>query len=618
MIQGGAPVCFCAAGHQPQGLTCQAIVDSCTGQTCSGHGSCGIFAGVAKCSCDSNFYLSTVDNLQCLDARSAVCPPAACSGHGICNYAIAGTTPFGYCQCEAGYQATRDTPPRCVDPCAGQTCSGHGQCAYVPPSASTGSGGAQCFCDPGFKPTGTLQCTEGCGGPCAAGSYCDFTSDSCKTLPADGIQSGLPGSKVSFNAIASNSAGDVYVAGAYSAAPSPTSATDHLDSRSLFAKFGSDKTLAWTYSWGASFNYSVVHALAVDSGGNFYTAGTTDYRSVSTNVAQGNGEIVKWDPAGNKLWTFKYPLTTDGNATGAPAGIAVGPGPSFDIYIVGWVWGRFNGQGTAGSLSDAFLMKIRGAGPGTGSIAWTKVFGPAGDSTQDKAYGVAVDPASGDVFVTGTISANIAGGTGHTGGQCNWLGCEGTTTKCNDAYVTRWRPDGTTAWTKYYGLTNQSESGAAITVAGGSVYVAGTTAKASGSRNPFLWKLSATDGAQTWAREVPVTAVMSGRAPMAAYTGVAVGPTGTVYTVGSTSGDYEGQMAKDRTGMGSDAIFTIWDAAGSRLSSRLWSSDSASSESVTGVALGGTPAKAYISGNNAINFTQEGANASFVIYTDVP
>ena len=154
------------------------ILNPCAGNTCSGHGTCGVVNDAASCTCTTGYtgaLCAACDTTNGYVASVATpgtcilnpCTAGTCSGHGTCAL---NATDAPVCSCATGYTgaacadcdsandyiASTETLGACIlNPCVGQTCSGHGTCAVVADAAS-------CSCTTGY--TGTL---------CAA---CDTTN----------------------------------------------------------------------------------------------------------------------------------------------------------------------------------------------------------------------------------------------------------------------------------------------------------------------------------------------------------------------------------------------------------------------------------------------------------
>jgi len=119
--------------------------------------------------------------------------------------------------------------------------------------------------------------------------------------------------------------------------------------------------------------------------------------------------------------------------------------------MAGGTQGSLDGQTFSGS-SDAFLTKYNA----DGSKAWTRLLGT---SSNDYAY----------ALTTGTDGAiYIAGDTyGNLDGQTN----SGRT----DAFLTKYSPDGSKAWTRLLGTSSYDYAQALTTGSDGAIYMAGGT-----------------------------------------------------------------------------------------------------------------------------------------------
>ncbi len=147
------------------------IADPCAGQTCNGHGTCGVVNDAASCTCSAGYTgtlcaaCDTANGYVASNATPGTCilNPCAgntCSGHGTCGIDSADAP---VCACTTGYTGTAcDTcnaaidyiastlvPGNCIlNPCPSVgACSGHGSCLVVNDAAS-------CTCTTGY--TGTL------------------------------------------------------------------------------------------------------------------------------------------------------------------------------------------------------------------------------------------------------------------------------------------------------------------------------------------------------------------------------------------------------------------------------------------------------------------------------
>ncbi len=156
----GAHCETCDMGYQDNDGDGTCLTD-CSGQECSGHGTCDDSSGAAVCFCDVGYTGAVCDICQAgyqdNDGNGTCLPDCSaqdCSGHGTCDdssgMAVCSCN-LGYtgvaCEtCDTGYQ-DNDGDGTCLPDCSGQECSGHGTCDDF-------SGAAVCFCDVGY--TGTV------------------------------------------------------------------------------------------------------------------------------------------------------------------------------------------------------------------------------------------------------------------------------------------------------------------------------------------------------------------------------------------------------------------------------------------------------------------------------
>ena len=191
---------------------------------------------------------------------------------------------------------------------------------------------------------------------------------------------------------------------------------------------GTDSEILWTYQLGSSGNDRLV-ALAIDSEGDIFAAGYSDYgrslfgvrggdgyfkgsdRGYSGNAAEGNeGDlggsdliVVKLD--GRRGWAH-WRAQIGSSADDFAYGITVDPND--DVIIVGSTGdqeGSVFGDNTEGKggygATDMFALKLSGE---DGSHIWSTQLGSDQD---DAAYAVAISP-EGDIFVTGSTSGDFS------------------------------------------------------------------------------------------------------------------------------------------------------------------------------------------------------------------
>ena len=234
-------------------------------------------------------------------------------------------------------------------------------------------------------------------------------------------------------------------------------------------------------------------AIAVDSAGNAYIAGTTS----STDFPVSAGAY-RATPAES----FVAKLNADGSAllgstyvSGAePAGIAVDAAGNAFVTGTTTLMGRF--AATPGALQtispgdiDAFVLKLNSS---LGTALYSTFLG---GTLPDWGYGIAVD-AEGNAYVTGTTELDAKspeGGFPVTGGSYSRRN-PGT-----DAFVSKLSPDGSRLLASSVFGGPDTDVGLAVAVDGrGDVYVGGWTGSSNflsagsvGSSYSFALKLSA-------------------------------------------------------------------------------------------------------------------------------
>lgn len=213
-----------------------------------------------------------------------------------------------------------------------------------------------------------------------------------------------------------------YYVEAYDATPYATASasilertfSDDLDSRmEEFGSFGGP---------GNDYGRSTV----VDADGNIYFTGSF-YNNMDVNgtVLQADGGVraaflIKFNPAGNIIWTRVFDAYEPTNASGYAYANMVNISPSGELYLAGRYAGNLNGFQTVTVLdgssnfshyeTNPFLIKID---PSNGSEIWTRTLAADGYSS---VYDIAFDNSE-NIYASGNWlgSASFAG-NGMTGG----------------------------------------------------------------------------------------------------------------------------------------------------------------------------------------------------------
>ncbi|MDY6805230.1 MAG: Ser-Thr-rich GPI-anchored membrane family protein [Cyanobacteriota bacterium] len=351
----------------------------------------------------------------------------------------------------------------------------------------------------------------------------------------------------SSSALTTDSDGSIYVSGFTEG--NLDGIANSGDRDGYIAKYLPDGTKAWTKMLGSTESDSA-RALTADSDGSIYVGGWT-YGNLDgqTNSDDSNGFIAKYLPDGSKLWskflgtdlsaedlsmasdgsiyvagsrgTFRSFISkylpdgtevwTEDVGVSSQRGVeAITTGSDGSIYIGGFT-------STISSASDGFIRKYLP----DGTEAWTKLLGTSGyDGVTTVATG-----NDGSIYVGGWTEGSLDGQT-YNGGH-------------HDAFIAKYLPDGTKAWTKLLGSSG-SDDGEALTIGSdGSIYLSGVTGgnldgqTKSGSSDIFVTKYLS-DGTKVWTELLGTDSYELGSA-------LTTGSDGSIYVSGSSPGDLDGQ-----------------------------------------------------------------------------
>ncbi|MBZ5710469.1 SBBP repeat-containing protein [Nannocystis pusilla] len=191
---------------------------------------------------------------------------------------------------------------------------------------------------------------------------------------------------------------------------------------------------------------------------------------------------------------------------------------------------------------------------------WIRQFGSSKD---DRAFGIAVDPAD-NVLTVGQTS-------GELDGNVNAFG--------NDIVVTKYSPAGTKLWLRQTGTTNSDYAMGVASDAAGNLLVTGATGGSldgnigAGGADVFLMKYGP-DGTKLWTRQLGTPATDVG-------VDVAVDSAGDVLVAGHTGGHLDGHVNVG----GNDLFILKYDASGFHQWTRTLGSPQL--EAVEGIAVDG-------------------------------
>ena len=215
------------------------------------------------------------------------------------------------------------------------------------------------------------------------------------------------------------------------------------------------------YQWGiAGTGTAFNQAVTTDSSGNVYTVGYTKGNLVTgygNGVAGNNGElfVAKFDSTGAKQWLVQKGVT--GRIT---YGKGVAIDASGNVYAAGYTNGNLTvGSGGAGGAWDLFIIKF----DGNGVQQWIKTISKAANTVKADGVNILSIDSSGNLYVTGDTTTNLAAGTGSSTGS-------------SDAFVAKLDSSGTTQWIRQMGVTGKASFGYGTSVdAAGNVYMVGNT-----------------------------------------------------------------------------------------------------------------------------------------------
>ncbi|MBL8239772.1 MAG: SBBP repeat-containing protein, partial [Bryobacterales bacterium] len=370
--------------------------------------------------------------------------------------------------------------------------------------------------------------------------------------------------------IAVDSTGAIYVAGSTESTnlstPSPLDSSYNGGRDVFIAKLApSGGSLVYaTYIGGSGADRA--NSLAIDATGAVYVAGSTastDFPTFNAFDATYNGGatdafVLKLSPAGNAL---AYSTFLGGTVDETANGIAVDPAGHAAITGTTNSSTSFPVKDAIRPASstfwpDAFVTRLNPAG---NTLSFSTFLGSSGI---DEGAAVAVD-AAGAVYVTGSAGFS----------DFQILNPFDGTWSNNEAFVTKFNPAGTLAYSSYLGgADTNAEAGRAITVdSTGAAYVAGVTdaldfPTVGGYANEFFGGVEA-----FLAKVAPSGATLQysfrfgGSAEERVY-GVALTPSGGIYVSGATnSSNFPFVNPHDTTNWGRDGFLSRFSAAGTVL-----------------------------------------------------
>jgi len=232
--------------------------------------------------------------------------------------------------------------------------------------------------------------------------------------------------------------------------------------RDIFiAKYRSDGTQEWVKQFGTSDN-DYGKSIITDGNGNLFVTGYTSPSSGGSSDAF----IAKFRSDGTQEWV-KYFGASDYDYDHGDS-VAIDEGDN--LFVTGMTAGTFPGEVNSGGYRDAFIAKFRS----DGTQEWIKQFG-----TSDNDYGESIiTDGSGNLFVAGYTYGTFPGEV-NSGGY-------------SDAFIAKFRSDGTQEWIKQFGTAGPDMGYSIVTDQSDNLFVAGA-----GSHSVFIAKYKS-DGTQKW------------------------------------------------------------------------------------------------------------------------
>jgi lysophospholipase L1-like esterase len=259
-----------------------------------------------------------------------------------------------------------------------------------------------------------------------------------------------------------NGSGTLVVAGDFDGAATfgqgPAAVTLNGTEDAFVATYTSAGALTWVRQVGGATR-SVGASAAIDGAGNVYLTGwfigAADFDgSPVSGTGIASAFVARYLADGSLDWA-RSPASQFGSL-----GFDVAVDSAGRAYVGGADGGIDFGNGTSfpnvGAL-DAFVAQFLP----DGSVGWARSFASIGN---DIVFGVAVDPAGGDVFASGTFAWTVDFGSGNVNSSAG----------LSDAFVLRLGAgNGSTAWVRT-GSSTADDQAARLSVGAGRVNVAGT------------------------------------------------------------------------------------------------------------------------------------------------
>ena len=320
--------------------------------------------------------------------------------------------------------------------------------------------------------------------------------------------------------ISTSADGSIYITGYTRGSLDGQTNTGEWDA--FISKYSSDGTKAWTRLLGST-SRDDAFSISTDADGSIYiTGGTQGSLDGQTNSGEWDAFISKYSSDGTKAWT---------RILGSPSwerAESISTAADGSIYITGLTRGALDGQTNNGDL-DAFISKYSS----DGTKVWTRLLGSTSD---DGAHSIRT-AADGSIYIAGYTQGWLDGQTGSLNG---------------DAFISKYRSDGTKAWTRLLGSYYGEDAFSISAASDSSIYITGYT----GGSDPnlanyvsFISKYSS-DGTKAWTRQL-----LGGLNDNGAQS-ISIAADGSIYTTGWNTRSFDEQTNSG----GLDAIISKYSS----------------------------------------------------------
>jgi len=199
---------------------------------------------------------------------------------------------------------------------------------------------------------------------------------------------------------------------------------------------------------------------------------------VQTTAADQAGRLTKLSLNGGSAPTATFSVNQQ-SATGTTTAASTVVDSSGNVYVIGNATGNLTSNQINQGSQDVYLTKYDSAG----NVLWQTLVGSAGSAS---GYGLALDPATGGVVVSGASTADL-----NTTSVANGN---------NDSFVASYTSDGSQSWVKQVQTLATNQANAVSVDASGNIYIGGSVSggvvgagqTSQGNGDAYLAKFSST------------------------------------------------------------------------------------------------------------------------------